>query len=98
GLAGRRPCRACREGRRHRPCGIGSDYDGISGTHPDGMEGVDKYPALFAELARRGWSDADLAKLSGGNFLRALEGAERVAASLKDRLPFNGTIEALDGH
>jgi len=76
--------------------GIGSDYDGISGTHPDGMEGVDTYPLLFAELARRGWSDADLAKLSGGNFLRALEQAERVAASMKGEPPFIGTIEALD--
>jgi membrane dipeptidase len=61
------------------------------------MEGVDKYPLLFVELARRGWTDADLAKLSGGNFLRALEGAERVAAGMKDEPPFNGTIEALDG-
>jgi membrane dipeptidase len=77
--------------------GIGSDYDGISGTHPDGMDGVDTYPLLFAELARRGWSDADLAKLSGGNFLRALEQAERVAAAMKAEPPFNGTIEALDG-
>jgi membrane dipeptidase len=77
--------------------GIGSDFDGIDGTHPDTMTGVDSYPLLFAELARRGWSDADLGKLSGGNFLRALEGAERVAASLKDEPPFNGTIQALDG-
>jgi membrane dipeptidase len=77
--------------------GIGSDYDGISGTHPDAMEGVDTYPVLFAELARRGWSDADLAKLSGGNFLRALEQAEKVAASMKGEPPFIGTIEALDG-
>jgi len=77
--------------------GIGSDYDGIDGTHPDGMPGVDSYPALFVELARRGWSDADLAKLAGGNFLRALEQAERVAAGMKGEPAFNGTIEALDG-
>jgi membrane dipeptidase len=77
--------------------GIGSDFDGISGTHPDGMDGVDTYPLLFAELARRGWSDADLAKLSGGNFLRALEQAERVAAGMKSEAPFNGTLQQLDG-
>jgi membrane dipeptidase len=35
---------------------------------------------LFVELMRRGWSDADLAKLAGGNLLRALREAERVAA------------------
>ena len=37
--------------------GIGSDFDGISGTAPKGLEGVETYPALLAELARRGWSD-----------------------------------------
>lgn len=77
--------------------GIGSDYDGISGTHPEGMEGVDTYPALFRELARRGWSDADLAKLSGGNLLRAMEGAERAAAAMRGEPPMNATIQQLDG-
>jgi membrane dipeptidase len=41
---------------------------------------VEDYPALFVELMRRGWSDANLAKLAGGNLLRALRQAERVAA------------------
>ncbi|MBV9882838.1 MAG: dipeptidase [Sphingomonadaceae bacterium] len=77
--------------------GIGSDFDGMDGAHPQGLEGVDLYPALFAELARRGWSDADLAKLAGGNLLRALERAEQVAASMRNEPPLNATIEALDG-
>jgi membrane dipeptidase len=76
--------------------GIGSDFDGIEGTHPDGLEGVDKYPALFRELARRGWSDADLAKLAGGNLLRAMEGVEAAAASMRGEPPMNATIPALD--
>jgi membrane dipeptidase len=76
--------------------GIGSDYDGIDGTSPDGMPGVQSYPVLFAELARRGWSDEDLAKLAGENLLRAMERAERVAESLKDEPPMIATIEALD--
>jgi membrane dipeptidase len=76
--------------------GIGSDFDGISGTSPQGLEGVDKYPALFVELARRGWSDADLAKLSGGNLLRAMERMEQVAASMKAEPPLNATMEQLD--
>lgn len=59
--------------------GIGSDYDGVTYL-PDGMEGVDGYPLLFVELARRGWSDSDLAKLAGGNLLRALLAAETFAA------------------
>jgi len=59
--------------------GLGSDFDGVSYL-PRGLEGVEGYPALFVELMRRGWSDADLAKLAGGNLLRALRQAERVAA------------------
>ena len=61
------------------------------------MEGVDSYPALFRELARRGWSDADLAKLSGGNLLRAMERAEQVAASMRAEPAMNATIQQLDG-
>jgi membrane dipeptidase len=76
--------------------GIGSDFDGISGTSPQGLEGVDRYPALLAALARRGWSDAELAKLAGGNALRVMEAAERTAAAMKDLPPANATIEQLD--
>jgi membrane dipeptidase len=77
--------------------GIGSDFDGIPET-PAGLDGVDKYPALFAELARRGWNNADLGKLAGANLLRAMEGAEAVAAQLRaTELPAEVTIEALDG-
>ncbi|HEY0130282.1 MAG TPA: membrane dipeptidase, partial [Allosphingosinicella sp.] len=55
------------------------------------------YPALLAELARRGWSDSDLAKLAGGNILRAMERVERVAAEMKNEPPLNAAIEMLDG-
>lgn len=58
--------------------GIGGDYDGIS-TTPEGMDDVSSYPALFAELARRGWSDDDLKKLAGENVLRVMRRAEEVA-------------------
>lgn len=63
----------------HDNVGIGSDFDGVPFL-PQGLDGVEDYPALFVELMRRGWSDADLAKLAGGNLLRALRQAERVAA------------------
>jgi len=60
--------------------GIGSDFDGV--THlPVGLEDVSCYPALFVELAGRGWSDADLIALAGGNILRVLRDAESVAAA-----------------
>jgi membrane dipeptidase len=64
--------------------GIGGDLDGIPYT-PTGLEGVETYPVLFAELIRRGWSDANLAKLAGGNVLRILRRAEAVAASMKNQ-------------
>lgn len=62
--------------------GLGSDFDGIPDT-PDGLDGVDKYPVLLVELARRGWSDADLAKVAGGNVLRVMHEAEAVAKRLQ---------------
>ena len=77
--------------------GIGSDFDGITET-PEGLEDVSTFPALFAELARRGWSEADLRKLAGENVLRVLAQAERVSARLrKARPPSPRTIRELDG-
>jgi membrane dipeptidase len=68
----------------HDHVGIGGDLDGIS-TTVVGLDSADDYPNLFAELIRRAWSDANLAKLAGGNILRALRRAEAVAASMKGR-------------
>jgi membrane dipeptidase len=70
----------------HDHVGIGADLDGIPYT-PDGLEGVDTYPVLFAELIRRGWNDANLAKLAGGNVLRALRGAEATAFAMRNVSP-----------
>ena len=58
--------------------GLGGDIDGIAVTIA-GMEDVSKYPALFTELARRGWSQADLEKLASRNLLRVLKSAEAYA-------------------
>jgi membrane dipeptidase len=62
--------------------GIGGDFDGITEV-VQGLEDVSTYPALFAELARRGWSDRDLRKLAGENLLRVFAQAEAVAARLR---------------
>jgi membrane dipeptidase len=79
--------------------GIGSDFDGIDGLAPVGLEDVSKYPALVAELLRRGYSDADVEKIIGLNLLRAMRSAERVAATLQARRgPSTATIEQLDGN
>lgn len=76
--------------------GIGSDYDGVDNSLPEGLESVADYPVLLAEMLRRGWSDADVAKLAGGNVLRVMEEAEKVAASMKNELPATATEPALD--
>jgi len=77
--------------------GIGSDFDGIDHV-PVGLEDVSHFPDLFAELIRRGWSDADLKKLAGQNLLRVLRQAEATAARLqREREPSTKTIEQLDG-
>lgn len=77
--------------------GIGSDFDGIDST-PVGLEDVSTFPALLAELSRRGWSDEDLRKVTGENVLRAWREAERVARTLqRERDPSTRTIEELDG-
>jgi membrane dipeptidase len=55
--------------------GIGGDFDGTDQT-PVGLPDVSTYPALFAELRSRGWSEADLTALAGANLLRALRAAE----------------------
>lgn len=75
--------------------GIGSDFDGIPEA-PRGLEAVDKYPALLAELMRRGWSDAEVAKLAGENLLRVMAACERVAASLRDHAPSEMPFETIE--
>jgi membrane dipeptidase len=62
--------------------GIGGDFDG-NDLWPEGLSDVSGYPHLFAELIRRGWTDRELGLLAGGNVLRALERAEKVAAELQ---------------
>jgi membrane dipeptidase len=77
--------------------GIGSDFDGIDATIV-GLEDVSTFPALFAELARRGWTESDLRKLAGENVLRALARAETVAARLRrERPPSTATLPPRTG-
>jgi membrane dipeptidase len=61
--------------------GIGSDFDGFDGA-PDGLEDVSCYPALLAELIRRGWTPEEIKKLAGLNLLRVFREVEKVSAQL----------------
>jgi membrane dipeptidase len=66
--------------------GIGSDFDGIPEV-PEGMEDVSKLQAIPRELKRRGYSDVDVRKIMGGNFMRVFAEAERVAKELQASEP-----------
>jgi membrane dipeptidase len=73
--------------------GLGSDFDGIP-EGPSGLDAVDKYPALLEELMRRGWSDADIAKVAGENILRVMAEAEQVSAKLRaGEAPSEATLQ-----
>ncbi len=70
--------------------GLGGDFDGV-GDLPDGLGGVETYPALLAELMARGWSESDIRKLAGENLLRVMRAAEAVAARHRDQRPILAT-------
>jgi membrane dipeptidase len=76
--------------------GLGGDFDGVVST-PDGLPGVDGYPGLLEELAVRGWSDGDLAKLTWHNAVRVLRDTEAAAREAQqERGPSLATITTLD--
>jgi membrane dipeptidase len=66
--------------------GIGSDFDGM-GPGPIGLEDVSKVPDLLVELARRGWTDEELAGIAGANVLRVMRRAEEVAREMRSETP-----------
>lgn len=80
--------------------GIGADYYGTENENMivQGLEDVSKYPVLFAELIRRGWSDEDLKKLAGDNLLRVFREVEEVAARLASRKPSQARIDGTEGN
>ena len=61
--------------------GLGSDFDGVGDSLPTGLKSVADFPNLIAELRRRGYSDASVAKIASGNLLRAWREAEIFAAA-----------------
>lgn len=66
--------------------GLGGDFDGV-GSLPDGVESVAAYPRILAALMARGWTEADIRKLAGGNVLRVMRAVEAVAANKRADRP-----------
>ena len=62
--------------------GFGSNFDGISGMTPDGMEDVSKYPDLVKGMIELGYSDLDIRKIAGQNMLRVMRANEAVAKKM----------------
>ena len=76
--------------------GIGSDFFG--GAQPDGLEHVGRFPYLFAELLKRGFSERDLSKIANRNVLRVMRAVERIGrASRAAREPAVGRLEDFPG-
>src|SRR6266545_2679182 len=76
--------------------GLGGDFDGVV-TTPRGLSDVSRYPALLAELAERGWSDHDLARLTWQNAMRVFRDTEAVGREVsREREPSAATYEELD--
>jgi membrane dipeptidase len=76
--------------------GYGADFGSIT-SHPKGLEDVSRYPSLTAELLRRGYTDEQVKKIIGGNFIAVMAKVERVSARLRrERQPSTARIEDLD--
>jgi membrane dipeptidase len=71
--------------------GLGGDFDGITSV-PEGLEDVSKYPALTAELLRRGYKDDEITKILGLNVLRVMREVEKVSAKLRKERAASPTL------
>lgn len=74
--------------------GIGSDFDGVPSL-PVGMEDISKLPNLTYELLKRGYSESDVRKILGENFMRAFAEAERVSKSLSKTISDGGSVKRI---
>jgi membrane dipeptidase len=63
--------------------GLGSDFDGVSGQLPEGVDSAADLPKITAELMKRGYSAEDCRKILGGNFIRVFKEVEAVSQQLQ---------------
>lgn len=74
--------------------GLGSDFDGVDAL-PEGLSGIDGLPRITLELVKRGYSDEDILKILGGNFMRVFEAAEAYARGTGTTLSGDGSTRRL---
>jgi membrane dipeptidase len=74
--------------------GLGSDYDGVS-LLPRGMKGVEDLPLVTYEMLRRGYTEAEIRKVLGENFLRAFSRAEQVARINSRKISAGGSLKKI---
>lgn len=75
--------------------GLGSDFDGVDAL-PEGLGGIEGLSKITHELVKRGYADADVLKILGGNFLRAFEAAEAFARASNTSLSGDGNTRSID--
>jgi membrane dipeptidase len=75
--------------------GIGSDFDGVPNL-PEGIKDVADLPNITYELLRRGYSERDVLKILGGNFMRAFTEVERVARTDRRQISGEGSLRRLE--
>jgi membrane dipeptidase len=75
--------------------GLGSDFDGIPST-PEGLDGVDGMPRITLELLRRGYTEEQVKKILGENFLRVFAAAEDYAKATKTTLSGDGSLKRIE--
>ncbi|MBK7993025.1 MAG: membrane dipeptidase [Blastocatellia bacterium] len=74
--------------------GIGSDFDGVPDL-PEDMQDIAQLPSITYELLKRGYSEADIRKVLGENFLRAFAQAEKVAKTSSRQISGQGSLQRL---
>jgi membrane dipeptidase len=65
--------------------GLGSDFDGVSGATPEGIDSAADLPKITQALLDRGYNADDIRKILGGNLLRAFREAERVSREMQGK-------------
>jgi membrane dipeptidase len=65
--------------------GLGSDFDGVGDSLPNGLKDVSCYPNLIGELLKRGYTEEDIRKMCSENFLRVWSEVEKIGAELRSK-------------